>query len=161
MVRADSFSSPEAQRIARITYRQLDYWIRTELVRPSIGAKGPGTRRAFSFRDLVAVRAIAALKAAGVSLQAIRKVQRTLVAFEGRDDALRDGRLVLEQGRSKNPDVALALDKDAVMSLLLKPGQSVARVVFEMAPVYREVEEGVTKALEARDKASARKEKAA
>jgi DNA-binding transcriptional MerR regulator len=160
MVRANSFSSPEAQRIARITYRQLDYWIRTGLVRPSIGAKGSGTRRAFSYRDLVAVRAIAALKAAGVSLQAIRSVQRKLVEFEGSDDALRTGRLVIEQDRPR-PEVAVAIGESEVLRLLREPGQSAMRTIFEMAPVYQAVDDGIEKILDARTKAAARKEKAA
>ncbi len=157
---ADTFNSLEAMRVARISYRQLDYWIRTKLVRPTVDAKGRGSSRRYTFRDLVAVRAIAALKGAGVSLQAIRKVQRALLAFEGDDDALRAGRLVLEQGR-KNPDVALALDDAGVMSLLKKPGESIARVVFEMAPVYAVVDEGVKTVFEERAKLAAQRRAAA
>jgi DNA-binding transcriptional MerR regulator len=154
------FTSKEAQRIARVTYRQADYWVRTGLVRPTVGAKGYGSRRKWSFRDIVALRTVAALKAAGVSLQAIRKVQRALLTFEGDDDALRGGRLVLEQSR-KNPDVALALDDAAVMSLLKRPGECLARVVFEMEPVFADVAQGVGAVFEERARSAPRRKTAA
>ena len=65
---------PEVQRIVGISYRQLDYWARTGLVRPSIrDAGGSGTQRLYSFQDLVLLRTIKKLLDAGVSLQRIRK----------------------------------------------------------------------------------------
>ena len=68
------FRVPEVTRIVGISYRQLDYWARTELVTPSIrDAKGSGTQRLYSFQDLVALRVIKRLLDAGVSLQRVRK----------------------------------------------------------------------------------------
>jgi DNA-binding transcriptional MerR regulator len=65
---------PEVCRIIGISYRQLDYWARTELVRPSIqDAQGSGTQRLYSFEDLVELRVIKKLLDAGVSLQRVRK----------------------------------------------------------------------------------------
>ena len=65
---------PEVCRIIGISYRQLDYWARTELVRPSIrDAQGSGTQRLYSFQDLVQLRVIKKLLDAGVSLQRVRK----------------------------------------------------------------------------------------
>lgn len=53
------FSGSRASELAGITYRQLDYWTRIGLIVPSIqSAKGSGTRRRFSARD---VRILAAL----------------------------------------------------------------------------------------------------
>ncbi|MEZ5167991.1 MAG: hypothetical protein R2695_16450 [Acidimicrobiales bacterium] len=44
------FSGKRAAEIVDITYRQLDYWARTDLVRPSLAdASGSGSRRAYSF----------------------------------------------------------------------------------------------------------------
>jgi hypothetical protein len=41
-----------AARAAGITYRQLDYWARTELVEPTVrGASGSGSQRLYGFRD--------------------------------------------------------------------------------------------------------------
>jgi hypothetical protein len=79
-VEEKGYTSEEAAAIAGITYRQLDYWDRTRLVRPSIAeARGMGTRRLYSFDDLLRLRAIKRLAERGVSLQRIR---RAIDSFE-------------------------------------------------------------------------------
>ncbi len=68
------FRIPDVQRVVGISYRQLDYWARTGLVKPSVrDAGGSGTQRLYSFQDLVELRVIKKLLDAGVSLQRIRK----------------------------------------------------------------------------------------
>ena len=58
---------------AGITYRQLDYWARTNLVEPSIqGAAGSGSQRLYSFRDILVLKIVKRLLDTGVSLQNIR-----------------------------------------------------------------------------------------
>ncbi len=58
---------------AGITYRQLDYWARTQLVEPSIRtASGSGTQRLYSFRDILVLKVVKRLLDTGVSLQNIR-----------------------------------------------------------------------------------------
>lgn len=146
------WSAPDAHRIAGITYQQLDYWIRSDIIKPTVPANGTGNRRRFSWRDLVAVRAIAALKETGVSLRAARKVQSALVKFEGDDDALRAGRLIIESG-TKRPDVAIASSDAEVLSLLKRPGQVQARTVFEMAAVVNDVRAAVSSIADSRSKA--------
>lgn len=59
---------------AGISYRQLDYWARTDLVLPSVRpAAGSGSQRLYSFRDIVVLKVVKRLLDAGVSLQNIRK----------------------------------------------------------------------------------------
>jgi len=71
---ASGFGSKVVLDLTGITYRQLDYWARTRLVGASIRqAAGSGSRRVYSFEDLVARRGIARLLDAGVSLQAVRR----------------------------------------------------------------------------------------
>ena len=71
---ASSFGSKVVLGLTGITYRQLDYWARTRLVGASIRqATGPGSRRVYSFEDLVALRVVARLLDAGLSLQAVRR----------------------------------------------------------------------------------------
>lgn len=58
---------------AGITYRQLDYWARTELVLPTIkSATGSGSQRLYSFRDILVLKIVKRLLDTGVSLQNIR-----------------------------------------------------------------------------------------
>jgi DNA-binding transcriptional MerR regulator len=69
----DGFRGPQVCEIVGITYRQLDYWARTNLLRPSIAdAKGSGSQRRYSYRDLVELKVIKSLIDGGVSLQAAR-----------------------------------------------------------------------------------------
>lgn len=71
---AQGFRGPQACSIVGITYRQLDYWARTGLVTPGLKeARGSGTQRLYSFRDLVHLRVIRNLLDAGVTLPKIRK----------------------------------------------------------------------------------------
>ncbi|MBB4136441.1 MerR family transcriptional regulator [Gordonia humi] len=64
---------PTACQIAGITYRQLDYWARTQLVVPSIrGAGGSGTQRLYSFKDILVLKIVKRLLDTGISLQNIR-----------------------------------------------------------------------------------------
>lgn len=75
----DGFGSAIVLKLAGVTYRQLDYWARTGLVGSSIRqAAGHGSRRVYSFEDLVALRVVARLLAAGVSLQAVRRAAEYL-----------------------------------------------------------------------------------
>jgi DNA-binding transcriptional MerR regulator len=68
------FRGPQVCKIVGISYRQLDYWARTDLVRPSLAdARGSGTQRRYSYRDLVRLKVIKNLLDSGVKLQAARK----------------------------------------------------------------------------------------
>jgi len=70
---------PDVCKIVGISYRQLDYWTRTGLVRPSVrDARGSGTQRLYSFQDLALLRIIKKLLDTGVSLQQVRKAIGTL-----------------------------------------------------------------------------------
>jgi len=70
---------PEVCRIAGISYRQLDYWARTGLVRPSVrDAQGSGTQRLYSFQDLAQLKVIKKLLDTGVGLQQVRRAIGTL-----------------------------------------------------------------------------------
>ncbi|MEX0875303.1 MAG: MerR family transcriptional regulator [Actinomycetota bacterium] len=74
MADEQGFRGPQACSIVGITYRQLDYWARTGLVRPGVkDAQGSGTQRVYSFKDLVHLRVIKNLLDAGVALPKIRK----------------------------------------------------------------------------------------
>jgi DNA-binding transcriptional MerR regulator len=76
-IEVSGFSADIARRVVGITYRQLDYWDKTGLLRPSVKqAGGKGSRRVYAFEDLVELRVIAKLRALGVSLPAVRKAAR-------------------------------------------------------------------------------------
>ncbi len=70
-----SFSGRAAAEIVGISYRQLDYWARTDLVRPSVtAAAGSGSRRRYSYSDLLELKVIKSLLDAGIRLESVRHV---------------------------------------------------------------------------------------
>jgi len=71
---AQSFTGKRTAEIVGITYRQLDYWARTDLVRPSItDAKGSGSRRRYGYQDLLELKVIKTLLDAGIRLEMVRE----------------------------------------------------------------------------------------
>ena len=68
------FGKKAAVALTHVTYKQLDHWATTGVVRPSIrGATGKGSRREYSFKDLVSLKVAKRLRDEGISLQKIRK----------------------------------------------------------------------------------------
>ena len=69
------FSGRSAAEIVGISYRQLDYWARTDLVRPSVtDAAGSGSRRRYSYSDLLELKVIKSLLDSGIRLESVRQV---------------------------------------------------------------------------------------
>ncbi len=67
------YRGPVACEAAGITYRQLDYWARTGLVEPSLrGARGSGSQRLYSFKDILVLKVVKKLLDTGISLQQVR-----------------------------------------------------------------------------------------
>ena len=68
-----SYGQKVVVALTGINYRRLDYWTRTGIIRPAKAAAGKGTRREFSFQDLVALKVAKRLRDEGITLQKIRK----------------------------------------------------------------------------------------
>ena len=116
------FRGPQVCKVVGITYRQLDYWTRTELVRASVAdAKGSGTQRRYSYGDLVEIKVIKSLLDAGVSLQQARRAIEYLRENLGED--LATANLVINGSGS-----ILARNGDELIDVL-RNGQTVFSVV--------------------------------
>lgn len=82
------YSGTQAAKVVGITYRQLDYWARTDLIRPSLSdASGSGSRRQYSYKDLLELRVIKTLLDAGIKLESVREVFSYLREHVGTDIA--------------------------------------------------------------------------
>jgi DNA-binding transcriptional MerR regulator len=82
----EGFSGRRAAEIVGITYRQLDYWARTDLIRPSlVDASGSGSRRRYSYRDLLELKVVKNLLDAGIRLESVRDAFRYLREHLGED----------------------------------------------------------------------------
>ncbi|MGO1975180.1 MAG: MerR family transcriptional regulator [Propionibacteriaceae bacterium] len=125
------FRGPVACNAAGITYRQLDYWARTGLVKPEVrGASGSGSHRLYSFRDILILKVIKRLIDVGISLNQIRTAIEHLRA-RGVDDLtevtlMSDGVSVFE-----------CTSDDEVIDLL-KGGQGVFGIA--LGGVWRDIE---------------------
>ncbi len=84
------FHGPQVCGSVGITYRQLDYWARTGLLQPSVAsAKGSGSRRVYSYSDVLELKVIKQLLDAGVSLQSARRAVECLREDLGADRGAR------------------------------------------------------------------------
>ncbi len=120
-----------AARAAGITYRQLDYWARTELVVPTVrGASGSGSQRLYGFRDILVLKLVKSLLDTGISLQQIRTAVEEL-----RRAGIRD--LAGTTLRSDGASVYLCTSNDEVIDLVSR-GQGVFGIA--VGKVLREVE---------------------
>ena len=129
------FGGKQVLAIVGITYRQLDHWARTDLLRPSLcDAKGSGSRRRYSYDDVVQLKVIKKLLDGGQSLQAVRKVIDRL-RVEGENVA--SAQLVIA-----GDSVALARGDEELVDLL-RGGQGVLALVLEVAGVRKEVDAAI------------------
>ena len=129
------YRGPQVCAIVGITYRQLDYWARTDLLRPSLAdAQGSGTQRRYSYRDLVALKVIKNLLDAGISLQTARKAIEYLREHLGED--LGSASLVIDESRT-----VLARTGDDIVDLV-RQGQGVLNIV-PLGAVVEQIDAGV------------------
>jgi DNA-binding transcriptional MerR regulator len=120
-----------AARAAGISYRQLDYWARTELVEPTIrSAAGSGSQRLYGFRDILVLKLVKRLLDTGISLQQIRTAVNQL-----REAGVND--LATTTLMSDGASVYLCSSDDEVIDLVSR-GQGVFGIA--VGKVLREVE---------------------
>ena len=117
-----AYRGPQVCTIVGITYRQLDYWTRTKLIKASVAdAAGSGTQRLYSYSDLLQIKVIKSLLDSGFDLKKVRKVIETLSDRLGEDVAsanlvISDGQIMLAQSDSELVD-------------LLRQGQGVLNIL--------------------------------
>ncbi|MGC8626639.1 MAG: MerR family transcriptional regulator [Acidimicrobiales bacterium] len=129
------FRGPQVCNIIGITYRQLDYWARTDLLRPSISdAKGSGSQRIYSYSDLLQLKVIKRLLDAGVSLRSTRK------AIE----CLRASGDVASTSLVIGDDASVLARTGEELFDLLRGGQGVLSIVVGMNKIVSEVDAAIT-----------------
>jgi DNA-binding transcriptional MerR regulator len=97
----DNYDSKTASRIVGVSLRQIQYWDEQDFVRPSVKlAGGRGTKRLYSFHDLVCLKVIKDLTRYGFTLQKIRRCLRPLRAHPSRTGRLTESLKYLTDGES-------------------------------------------------------------
>jgi DNA-binding transcriptional MerR regulator len=143
------FSGTNAARIVGITYRQLDYWARTDLIRPSLAdASGSGSRRLYSYRDLLELRVIKSLLDAGIKLESVRTAFEYLRTHVDTDIA--SAHLVISGN-----DVILC-DGDQLIDVMRRGGQGVLNVLA-IGGVKSDLDSTIVELADASTSASARR----
>ncbi|HCV35353.1 MAG TPA: MerR family transcriptional regulator [Acidimicrobiaceae bacterium] len=119
---SEGYSSKRAVEIVGVTYRQLDYWTRTNLVVPALDvATGSGSRRRYDYRNLLELKAIKTLLEAGIRLEKVRDVFSYL--SEHLNEDVTQVNLVISGTRS----VAVMYEGEIID--LLRKGQSVLNIL--------------------------------
>jgi DNA-binding transcriptional MerR regulator len=145
----EGFSGTRAATIVGITYRQLDYWARTDLIRPSLAdASGSGSRRLYSYRDLLELRVIKSLLDAGIKLESVRTAFEYLRTHVDTDIA--SAHLVISGN-----DVILC-DGDQLIDVMRRGGQGVLNVLA-IGGVKSDLDSTIVQLTEASAPASARR----
>jgi DNA-binding transcriptional MerR regulator len=77
-----AYDSKMASRIVGVSLRQIQYWDERGFVRPSVKpAQGRGTKRLYSFHDLVCLKVAKDLTYHGISLRKVRRCLRPLKQY--------------------------------------------------------------------------------
>jgi DNA-binding transcriptional MerR regulator len=131
--REQGFRAPQVCNLVGISYRQLDYWARTDLLKPSLqSAQGSGSQRLYSFADVVQLRVVKRLLDAGMSLKKIRQAMDILREQLDSDSPLADVTL-LSDGHT-----IYAAHSDEEVVDLFRGGQGVFGIA--VGPVQEELE---------------------
>ncbi|WP_420624183.1 MerR family transcriptional regulator [Candidatus Poriferisodalis sp.] len=134
---SEGFFGPQTAELVGISYRQLDHWARKGLVRPSVAeAAGSGSRRRYSYNDLVELKIAKKMRDQGIDLKSIAR------AFDYLRNQL-GGEVASATIVISGSDV-LMVDDDQVLSLL-RQGQAAMLNVLSVAGVRRELDADVVK----------------
>jgi DNA-binding transcriptional MerR regulator len=134
-VEGAGYSGTQTAKIVGITYRQLDYWARTGLLKPSLAeATGSGSRRQYSYRDLLELRIIKTLLDAGIKLESVRDVFTNLRQTVGSD--ISSANIVI----SGTSSVVLSTNDELIE--LMSKGQGVLNIL-PLAGVKAGVDAGI------------------
>jgi DNA-binding transcriptional MerR regulator len=132
------FRAAQTEALTGVNPKTLHYWDRSGFLSPSIAqAAGTGTRRLYSFQDLVALRVAHELRESGISLQALRRVVRFLHDYKRVEQPMAETFLVTD-----GLDV-YAKRGNAVMSVLREPGQGLLFHVVNLSRVVGQLREAI------------------
>jgi DNA-binding transcriptional MerR regulator len=137
----EGFTAKQVVTLTGVPYKRLDSWANSGFLMPSIAeAYGTGSRRLYSFQDLVALRTAKVLRDAGISLQGLRRVIQFLRDTHEIEQPLVQMRLIVA-----GDDVLMVQTDGALMSVLRHPGQHVLRVVVDLGRLVQALREEIAK----------------
>jgi DNA-binding transcriptional MerR regulator len=120
----EAYDSKMASRIVGVSLRQIQYWDERGFVRPSVKpAQGRGTKRLYSFHDLVCLKVVKDLTYHGISLQKIRRCLQPLKQYTAKAELPLDSVKYVTDGEklfvitSDRKKILDAMERHFVLSL--------------------------------------------
>ena len=135
------YSAKLTADVVGITYRQLDYWARTGLIAPSlVEATGSGSRRLYSYDDLVRLKVIKRLLDNGIKLEKVRAIFDYVRNELGQD--ISSANLVIDGANAaivrSQDDLIDALQRGQGVLPLSSIGREVDAAIVELHPATDE-----------------------
>ena len=135
------YSAKLTADVVGITYRQLDYWARTGLIAPSlVEATGSGSRRLYSYDDLVRLKVIKRLLDNGIKLEKVRAIFDYVRNELGQD--ISSANLVIDGASAaivrSQDDLIDALQRGQGVLPLSSIGREVDAAIVELHPAADE-----------------------
>ena len=136
------FSTSQTVRLTGLSARQLDHWDRKGFLKPSLeAARGYGSKRRYSFADVVRLRVAARLRAAGVGLARIQRCAEALERLGGDTADLGGVRLLVTGTQvlwARSDKEVVDLLKDGQLVLVFSVGDAVRETAGAVARLTRE-----------------------
>lgn len=138
----EAFNTKQCLWLTGISRKQLEYWDRRGIVKPSMSpASGRGSRRLYSYKDLLGLMTVGSLKGGGFSLQKIRKC----VSFLRRrlpdvSQPLSFCRLI-----ACGETIYLARDEATLVDTLRRPGQTAVKEIIDIGMFDQQLRDRVVR----------------
>ena len=139
------YTGPQVCKIVDISYRQLDHWTTTKLIKASLRSiKGSGHHREYSFEDLLKIKIVKNLRDAGMSLQKIRKALQSLEQIMKTETNYSDITVVSDgtsiyASKNENEFIDILKKGQAVFGISLGPvTEEIEKVVIDLMPETKE-----------------------
>ena len=149
-----SFSTAQVSRLTGLSARQLDHWDRLGFLSPSLAsAAGYGSRRRYSFADVVRLRLAGKLRAAGFGLAAVRRVVETLRRLDPSRPGITGARLLVAGRRvlwASSDSEMVDLLQGGQLMLVFPVGEAVADVARAVESLAKESDGGLVEAASVR-----------
>jgi len=136
----ESFNAKQARLLTGVSEKQVVHWDQRGIVKPSVSpACGRGSRRLYSYTDLLALMMVRDLRAGGFSLQ---KIRRCVSYLRGRLPDVSQPLtfcLLIACGDT----LLLALDEDTYVDTLRSPGQTAHRSIVDIGMFDHELRDRI------------------
>lgn len=137
------FTSGEAAALTGIPYDRLDNWARTGFIRPSIvRAEGKGSKRVYSFADLMVLRVVNTLRNMGIQKNRLEKVIYQLAKLNLESLPCRCYLIMIIAGDYDFEQILLTGDEQQLIDVLSSRSEAVF-IVLDLTSIVNKLREKI------------------